>query len=382
MTLALLAVLALATMLLPMLPALLEWHRPTDVEPLGIDGADALDPAFSAHGFSAGLAQASKNGDTHLGTSALAWLTQADAAAPWLLQPEERALGTTQRIWHVDGDAQLPAGLAFLAETAAVGSLATARGGLYRALLAGRHLALAADSVVLRWAHAADIDVAAGCHLAGRATAEREIVVHQEVRFSRLHAPTVRFVADEDAAVSTAAPASSVEVLPVGLDAPSVIWDADQRRGFCDSPLDIAEHRAWRGDLVCRGRLTLGRGCRARGSLKAHGELLLTRGCSINGSLVATGPIRLGGGCRVRGSVISETAVVIGPGCVIGAPGQPATVSAPRIRVAPGAVVHGTLWASIAGRTAVPAALTRAFAPTEWPATEWPATALLPEVVA
>ena len=136
-----------------------------------------------------------------------------------------------------------------------------------------------------------------------------------------------------------------------------LVWDDGPRRGFADAALDIAHHRAWRGELVCRGRLRLGRGCRARGSLKAHGELVLARDCSISGSIVAVGAVRLGEGCRVRGSVISETAVVLGPGCVIGTPEQPATVSAPRIRVACGVVVHGTLWAGVAGRSVDAAAV-------------------------
>ena len=48
--------------------------------------------------------------------------------------------------------------------------------------------------------------------------------------------------------------------------------------------------------------------------------------------------------------MVSETAVLLGAGCTVGAPGCPATVAAPRIEVAPGVVVHGTLWASESGR--------------------------------
>ena len=364
MTLAVLAVLALAVMLLPMLPALFEWHRPTDVAPLGIDSADALDPAFLAHRFAARLATALPGGDKQLGRSDLVSLWGAAATTAWPLRPDERSQRSSQRVWHLDGDAELPTDISFMAEVAASGSLATARKGLYCALWAGQRLSIAEDSIVLRWAHAPELEAAPGCLLAGRTTADREIVVHERVRFSRLHAPTVRFVAG-DSVPAPAAAASSVEALPSGLDDDAaLVWDDGLRRGFADAALDIGRHRAWRGDLVCRGRLRIGRGCRTRGSLKAHGELLLARGCSIGGSVVAVGAVRLGDGCRVRGSVVSETAVVLGPGCVIGTPDQPATVTAPRIRVACGVGVHGTLWAAVAGRSVDAAAAAAATAAT------------------
>ncbi|HMZ01888.1 MAG TPA: hypothetical protein PLU79_19740, partial [Burkholderiaceae bacterium] len=71
-------------------------------------------------------------------------------------------------------------------------------------------------------------------------------------------------------------------------------------------------------------------------------------GC-VDGSVIAQGEIVVGAGVHVPGSVASETAVVLGPGCQVGAPGRPATVCAPRIEVALGVVVHGTVWAGDSG---------------------------------
>ena len=45
--------LTLSVMVLPLLPALQEWLRPSDVAPLKIDESDALDPPGLAHGFAA-----------------------------------------------------------------------------------------------------------------------------------------------------------------------------------------------------------------------------------------------------------------------------------------------------------------------------------------
>jgi hypothetical protein len=57
----------------------------------------------------------------------------------------------------------------------------------------------------------------------------------------------------------------------------------------------------------------------------------------------------LGAGCCVHGSVVAEGKIVLGPGCTIGSPSCPATVAAPEIEVADGVVVHGTVWAGVAG---------------------------------
>jgi predicted acyltransferase (DUF342 family) len=69
----------------------------------------------------------------------------------------------------------------------------------------------------------------------------------------------------------------------------------------------------------------------------------------VDGSVVAQGDVLVGAGSRVGGSVMSETAVVLGPGCTIGTPERHATVCAPRIEVALGVVVHGTVWAGASG---------------------------------
>ena len=124
-----------------------------------------------------------------------------------------------------------------------------------------------------------------------------------------------------------------------------MFWDAAARRGVVDGDLDLAARQAHEGDLLCRGHLRVGEDCRLLGGLKAQGELHLGAGCRVQGALVAPGRIVLGPDCRVLGPVVSETEVELAEGCTIGAPGRPSTVTAPRLRVAAGVVVHGTLWA-------------------------------------
>ena len=135
---------------------------------------------------------------------------------------------------------------------------------------------------------------------------------------------------------------------PAGLG-PAVRWNGVSGRGLANADLKIPPLRHWAGDLVCQGDLELGARCQVDGSLKAYGDLGLGPGVQISGSVVAQGDVLVGAGGQVRGSVVSETAVVLGPGCTIGSPECPATVCAPRIEVALGVVVHGTVWAGASG---------------------------------
>ncbi len=333
--------------LLPMVPAIVEWARPSDVVPLHIDNQDALDPAFLARAFAARLVEAVGQRQPRLGRSLIAI---APVMGPWPLNPAERDVGLTRRVWHAQGDVALPAELTFLAEVAAGGHLRTAPNRVYRALWAGDNLQVSAHNTVLRWAHGTQVDVAEGCRLAGRISADLRLTVWGPANFSLLHAPVIRFSVNADEAVLAAAtPMSWLEVATGGLRAP-VSWDDVAGRGTCDVALDIVSGMAWRGDLVCRADLTLGVACNAQGSLKVRGALVAAAGCRFSGNLVTEGHIELGDGCQVLGSVISETEIVLGRGCVIGAPGKPATVAAPRIVVAPGVVVHGTVWAGEMGK--------------------------------
>ena len=348
MTWALLFTLTLLAVLWPMLPALAEWYRPTDVAPLQIDTLDTLDPPCLARSFASRLAAALSAGQAQLGRSPIA---QALSVGPWPLDAKELSRGASLRVWQTAGDALLPSAVRFLAEVSAQGSLRTAVGGVYRALWAGRHLHLAPDSTLLRWAHGAQVQVSSGCRLAGRVSADDSITVGVGTSFTLLHAPTVRFLpAPSDK------PAPKTSLSSIGLPE-AVVWNVAAARGTCEDALEVAAHCAWRGDLVCRGTVSLGLGCNAHGSVKTQGDLMLGAGSNITGSAFAQGRITLCAGCRVRGALVSERAIVIGSDCVIGAPGYPASVAAPSIQVDPGVVVYGTLWAGASGSTSAAPAM-------------------------
>lgn len=348
MTLLLLVGVTLCTLLLPMLPALWEWRRPSDVQPLAIDEADALDPPYLARSFAMRLTGAVASGAAHLGNTAIVACPAAGTPLP--LTDTERAAGASHRLWYADGDLCLPQGIAFYAEVAAKGCLRTAERGVHKALWAGKVLRLGARASVLRWAHGEEVFVGESCHLAGRVTAERLLVLAPGAGFTLLHAPQVRFLPERarPVAMSTAGDGTALA---------GVSWDALGRRASCDGPLAVPAGTAWQGDLVCHGNLALGPRCVVEGSLKVRGRLTVGSGCSIAGSVFAEAAIVLDEDCCVRGVLMSETAISLGAGCVVGAPGVPVTVAALRIAIGPGVQVHGTVWAGDDGLCVAPVAI-------------------------
>ena len=325
---------------IPMLPALIEWARPTDAEPLHIDRHDALDPPYLATSFATKLADAILNKRRRLGPYELA-LAAANPGG-WSFNAKECRQARSSRAWHGLGEVTAPAGVRFLAPVAAKGALSTASDATYHSLWAGAHLTLAPNITLLRWAHGDTVFVDERCQLKGRVTASRRISISGECSFALLHAPVIEF------GEPTQQQARGHFIHQFGLP-PTVQPDSTGTRSVCNQALTVGAQRSWSGDLVCRDDLVLGNQCEANGSIKSHGDMTLGDGCSIKGNLVAGKALVLGAGCAVSGAVIAEESVVLGPGCTVGSPASPATVSAPQIEVADGVVVYGTLWAGKAG---------------------------------
>lgn len=334
MTAALVLLLAtLAVVTLPLLPALREWRRPSDVTPLPIDEADALEPDYLARRFAQRIDHALKQGVGQVGDTPLSNLPRSSQWPAGTLTKKEQRTGRSERIWYSPGDAVLPQGLHGLAEIAARGLLRAAGGHTYRALLAGGRLLLPPRVRVMRWAHGRSVVVGDQCRLSARISADELILLGRNVSFSLLHAPAICFAGllPADAQGSLA-----------GIE--GVTWVDGDSVARVDGPLTVPALRHWQGDLAVAGHVSLGEGCVARGSIQAAGMISLGAGALVTGALTTPGEIYLAPGVQVRASIVSESAVVLGPGCVIGVPGAHATVRAPRVDIGKGVIVHGRVW--------------------------------------
>jgi cytoskeletal protein CcmA (bactofilin family) len=214
------------------------------------------------------------------------------------------------------------------------------RKNLFRAVLSASEIDLRDSTQVLRWIHAhGALLVGRDCLLFGRASADGSIVLSLGTRFERMHAPVIY----------TSASARELELR--NESAPfSKLAQAGIGRSRRLGRIHLAPDEQHFGDLVATKGLELEHGAAVFGSVKASGDILLAERAEVDGSVVTTKRLQISRGCFVKGPLISEHEIVIGSGVQVGLPNSPTTVSAPRIHIAPGSVLHGTVWARVEGR--------------------------------
>ena len=215
------------------------------------------------------------------------------------------------------------------------------RGGtrsIFRALLSDDEILLDDETQILRWIHAESaLHVGRNCRLYGRASSAKSLTLSSGCSFERVYAPVI-YSSKEAATLSVREEyAAYARLAQSGLGRTRI-------RGAIHIP---DEHR---GDVVATGSVDVEEGASVFGSVKANGEVILKGRAEVHGSVVSTKRVHISSGCFVKGPIIAEREVIIASGVQIGLPGTPTTVSAPAIHLAPGAVLHGTVWAQVEGR--------------------------------
>lgn len=218
--------------------------------------------------------------------------------------------------------------------------LHSGRNNLFRALLSDRSIELREGTQVLRWIHA-ESELVAGrnCILFGRASAGRSLRLSPGCHFERMRAPVIYSSAD------AARMPLRTESAPF-----SKLAQTGMGRTRVNGRVHVSAREEHYGDLVSNKTLQLDEQAAVYGSVKANGNIELRPRAEVDGSVVSTKRIHIGSGCFIKGPMIAEQEVFIDSGVQIGLPASPTTVSAPRIHLAPGVVLHGTLWARVEGR--------------------------------
>lgn len=341
MAFALLLLALIAWMALPLLPAFMELLRPRDAAPLSAVGNDAGKLTYFADSFTKraqregllGTMVPPRLGD---GTPVLSH----SQAAPLVKQRKP-----IEDMVVLMDSTPLPEDCELATEVLARLTVRGSNGVVYRALLGQRDVYLGERSTVLRWVHAKGrLEVANNCRLLGRATAERTIVLGTNVTFERLEAGVIR-VTDVETAEAPVLPTGAYErfVPSYGKQLAPAYWRID-------GGLPITAGSAFIGSAIATGSIVVNDGARVTGSLKAHDEIIVRSGAVVTGSLSARKRITLERGARVSGPIISEEAIVV-EAVVVGSSTKPTTVTAPVVRLLPGATIYGAVMASENGLT-------------------------------
>ena len=236
--------------------------------------------------------------------------------------------------------AELPEHFQSLNDFYGLGDIRCGHRGLFRALLSEGHVLLGEGTQVLRWIHAeGDLHVGRNCLLYGRASAGMSVILSRGCGFKRLYGPVI-YSSCEAAGLETRNESSPF----------SKLAQAGMRRMRLPGHAHVKAGEEYRGDLIANRDLTLEQRASVFGSVKANGDIRLHEGAEIDGAAVSTKKIHIASGSFVKGPIIAEDEILITSNVQVGLPGSPTTVSAPRIRIAPGSVLHGTVWARVEGR--------------------------------
>lgn len=324
------ALLCLALLILPFVPALREWRRPTDLAALPVLANYTSDIDHFARRMQADatakLGEGPSTGfeDFELVTDPLKmdW----DKAGRRLISQEIESAGpiSSRQQLYVQG------------------SIRTGAGSSFPALYATGDIDLGAQSEVRDWAHAGNVlrlqEKSAALR---RVSAGTAIELGNDSWFERMHAPTLYF---GSRAEPQSEPDRDAQIPATFADLPGAIQQTPMLflvRGDCALPAG----RVYRGSLVVTGFLTIGAGTTVSGDIKARDGVSVGYQAAVEGALTCDKRVYLFHDARVLGPVISESDILIGARSVVGLPAAQTTVSALNIIVEDGVVVHGTIWA-------------------------------------
>jgi len=222
------------------------------------------------------------------------------------------------------------------------GDLGIGDDSLLRAVLVEGDASLGERTTVARWINVTgNLETGPDAQLFGRASAGASITLSCGCTFERVHGEQINAGMQRAVAYDT-----------------SPVWRGksliDMRLGRVRSNGDfhLRDSDAFHGHIVAVGRVAIEDNVLVIGSIKARTDVEIGSGTNVEGTIVSRGRTLIGSNCYVKGPILSEGEIVIGTGTQIGTPASPTTVSAPHIRIAPGAVVCGAIWARETGEVA------------------------------
>lgn len=256
------------------------------------------------------------------------------------IEPDSSELTLFARaVWLRDGQR-------FSKDVYAAEVLHSGRGNVFRALLGEKDIFLDAESSVMRWVHADENLIAGtGASLFGRASAGKSICLAEGCRFERAHAPTIFAGPETQIPFSPQPPALSNRAAQKTRKKAEKIG---RSRIHGDLRLRLGE--MFLGNIVATGSMHVEKETQIAGSAKAHGDIRLDDRAQIEGAVVSAASLRTGSNCYLKGPLVAEDEICLGAGTRVGNLNSPTTITSPRIRIAGGCVVHGTIWARVEGR--------------------------------
>lgn len=353
--------LVLGLLALPFAPAVAEWRKRRDDEPLSVVRSSEVDIRHFARSYQefvndklvAPMTTCRQSGKRQTGLlrDGTPYVIVHDDGDPVMTDNEQNDR-TARRLILSCSNLRLPEETLFLPEVYADGTVRGGERSIYRAVLADEDICLDRESTSLRWIHARrSVSVKSNGVLYGRVSADRFMKLERGCRFERLNAPRIEFCFEGGAGESggvTERQAIEPRDLNNRVEESAGRWRVEGRT-------KVPPRRLVENDLVVTGTLRIGAGVYVKGSLKSHKDVYIERSVEVDGSVVAGRDIYIGPRGRIHGPVLAERCIYVDEGVIVGALEQPTTICSPFVYISPGSTAHGTVWAHSAGWVISPA---------------------------
>jgi predicted acyltransferase (DUF342 family) len=352
-------VLTVGLIVFPFIPALVEWRKKRDMEPLRVVRDSQVDirhfanrfREFVESSFGQALVSCRESRDTERGSleDGTTYTILGDGDVQGLIEDTGRN-GPYHSLVLSPGNIRLPGNTMFGAEIYSGGSIEGSDNCVLRAVLAEQDISLGRDNTTLRWLHGGgSVNVEEGCLLLGRVSADDTMRLEKGCCFERLNAPRIEFCGEQGTAEHAGRQFFRESEVLKPADVDNRV-EATAGRWLVFGDLKIPSGKVVWNDLVVTGTLEVEQGVLITGSVKSRKEIRLSKGVDVEGNVVSEGDVHVAPGCRIGGLILSEEKIMIRGDTAVGSKEHPATVSGERIFIDPGVRVHGTVWAHQEGR--------------------------------
>jgi len=350
--------------ILPLVPAIAELTRPTDIAPLRVVQAYDNNPMHFAEGFQGYINKHfadAKEVDEHSEGTLPDGTNYHKVGADGHLNMASK---TTDKLFFSRYALTLPDDRTFESEIYSQASLVTGIGSHFRALFGGQSLVIGEGSTVWRWAHSdGDIVVGKNAMLNGRVTSRETMTLGVGTHFERLHAAKIMCGTE-------LGPVAVPQIERIVLEELEGVKTKAGRRSLLEGDLNFPAGHSFDGDIVAGSTAIIGDNVYIKGNIKSNAlndlaHYLHSTGVAdehkgsarceigdyvqIDGAVISTHDLYIGRHCRILGPVIAENLLVIRSGTIIGTAEHPCTVTAPEIIIESGCMVYGSLWAAEQG---------------------------------
>lgn len=343
----LLAVITIALYIIPFIPAIVEWRRKTDAEPLSMRYRDETVVAYNlrlfrefiSNNFSGILSKHEHdNTDVSSVTEKGTEYFITGKSGPVTLPSAVIKNGRIGAVILATKGITLPENMMFDNKVYSKGNLNIGSSTSLIDVYSEGNLTLNENSRVENLLYCdGSLTVDHGCNLVRYAQVKNTIQINGEIVFHYLHALRI-FFGEAGTVLNKSMPKTCADIFSKSI-----------KRKVIEKNYTIEKGMTELDNLVVNGNLFIEEGAKVMGSIKAHHAIHIGNNVTVAGTIFCDEDISIGNNCVIQGPVVSERNITIGENCIFGSVDTKTCVIGKVVTVHTGCVFTGLLFAKVEG---------------------------------